>query len=158
MRLLALLLALVVGLGISGCRPQPKNKTRFSQPSRGVAHLLFTRVGPEHVKWSLIGERSWTKAVAEGSALSLDGAYPLNSPDHQGGTNIWEFDLETKSAGGKTAWKVREHGSNGVTAESSGEADGEVRLLVDADAELILPAKQSLARIGQAEITLSIPR
>ena len=157
-RMLALSFALAAGLGLAGCRPALKGKARFAQPRPGVARLLFTRVGPEHFKWSLIGERSWTGAKADGAALSLNGVYPLNSPERQGGTNVWEFDLETKAAGGKTAWKTRVHGSNGVTAESAGEATGDVKLQLDADAELALPATQSLARIGETELTLSLPR
>lgn len=158
MRLLALPLTLLAGLGLLGCRPVPQGKARFAQPRPGVARLLYTRVGPEHHKWSLIGERSWTGAKADGGALSLDGVYPLNAPDRQGGTNVWEFDLETKSVDGKTIWKTRVHGSNGVTAESSGDATGEVKLSLDADAELPLPATQGLARIGETEISVALPR
>ena len=158
MRLLAPLLLLpFVAIG-AGCRTASRPKTRFSQPRPGVARLLFTRVGPEHVKWSLIGERNWTKPKSEGSTFALEDVYPLNATDRRGGTHVWEFDLETKTQGGKTSWKARLHGSNGATATSSGESVGEVQLQIDADTELVLPADQTLAKLGTTRISLALPR
>ena len=110
------------------------------------------------MKWSLIGERNWTSPKADGPSLSLEGVYPLNAADHQGGTNVWEIDLETRTENQQTSWKLRAHGSNGATALSEGRTKGDVRLALDADADLILPASQPLARIGDTTLQLTIPR
>ena len=152
-------LSALSAFGFAGCRPRPTSGAgRFAQPPSGVARLLFTRLGPDHVKWSLIGERNWTSASVDGLTATLGGVYPLNAADRQGGTNVWEIDLATTPQGSYTGWKLKVHGSNGASAESSGRASGSLSLALDTDADLLLPAQQPLARIGDATLKIAVAR
>ncbi len=139
----------------AGCRPAgPSTTSRFSRPPDGTLRVLFTRLSPEHLKWSLIGERNWRKAAAQDARVSLTDVYPLNATDQRGGCNTWEVDLTTQ----KKRWKLRIHGSNGVTAESEGPLDGELTLRIDADTELRLPADTTLASLGKTTLRLQLAR
>ncbi len=117
-------------------------------------HVLFTKVSPEHVKWSLIGERNWIEPQAQGSLLSLRDVYPLNAVDRRGGCFTWEVDLILE----KDQWKAKIHGSNGKTAETSGPRKGDLVLRIDRDSDLRLPADTVLANIGDTPLQLSIAR
>jgi hypothetical protein len=120
-----------------------------------VVRLLFTRLGPEHVKWSILGERNWVRPEAQEASLSLSDVYPLNSIERRGGCHTWELDL----IGEKQTWRLRLHGSNGATAESRiSRGKEELSLRIDQDTELQLPTSTTLASVGSTPIRLTLPR
>jgi hypothetical protein len=141
----------------AGCRPAgPKSQNRFSRPPDGTVRVLFTKISPERLKWSLIGERNWRRATAQDATASLADVYPLNATDQRGGCNTWELDLTVQ----KDRWKLRVHGSNGFTATSEvpkGPGD-ELTLRVDTDTELRLPADTTLAELGKTPLRLQLAR
>jgi hypothetical protein len=128
--------------------------SRFSRPQDGSVRVLFTRVGPEHLKWSLIGERNWVKPDAQGASFRLKEVYPLNATHRRGGCHTWELDL----VGEPKTWRLRLHGSNGATAETRLPREGELEVRIDRDTELRLPAETTLATLGRVPVRLSIAR
>jgi hypothetical protein len=150
--LVSVLLALFF---LAGCRsPSREGASRFARPADGTVRVLFTRLSPEHVKWSLIGERNWVQAQAQGSSLFLREVYPLNAVNQRGGCFTWEIDLILE----KERWKARVHGSNGKTAETGGAKSGELSLRIDQDTDLRLPTDTVLATIGETPLRLSVER
>jgi len=118
-----------------------------------------------HWKWSVIGERNWTRPRAARGQLSLDTTYPLNDPLHSGGCNIWECDLTAERAGGAIRWEAVLHGSNGMTVKDEGTVpspgggpESVVRIEIDQDTVERLPADLGLADIGNTALHLGIER
>jgi hypothetical protein len=133
---------------------------------RIVSRSVPDKPGVLHRKWSLIGERNWSEANATDTVIRLARPSPLNDPEKKSGCNIWECDLiiSPKSTDANTlTWTARIHGSDGTTKEGNGETTvsngmDAVRVELDRDAVLRLPADAVLARIGDKTITLSVAR
>jgi hypothetical protein len=165
-----------LSLLLVGCRTMPNATSNgaLSIPSEGKVRVISRKIvqGPDklHWKWSLIGERNWTTAEATETSIGLSKTYPLNDTAHTGGCNIWECDLTaeriTDSKTGQTVirWTNVLHGSDGTTrtgtgtlsADQTGDADKIVRIQIDQDTLLKLPAETTLARVGDKDITLHV--
>jgi hypothetical protein len=170
------LFVLVAGLptlmGAAGCRrggPDGEQGSLSIPPPdnvRIVSRKIVERA-PErlHWKWSVIGERNWTRPQASGGQISLDTTYPLNDPLHAGGCNIWECDLTAEQANGAIHWGAILHGSNGMTVKDEGSVpstgggpESIVRIEIDQDTVERLPADLELAAIGDRTLRLRIER
>ena len=74
-----------------------------------------------HWKWSVIGERNWSRATASAGRLTLAQTYPLNTPTRSDGTNIWECDLTAERSGAsEIRWTTVLHGIDGTTVQDQG--------------------------------------
>ena len=157
-------------IGGAGCRPpRPEGVGPLALPPDGSAAIVSRAIKETtdtvHWKWSLIGERNWRKADAQGPILSLADVYPLNSVSERGGCNIWEADVTVEKVGSAAHWQARLHGSVGTTVTSEGTADlkgaslrDAVRITQDKDVSPNLPADLTLARIGETEVRLRVAK
>lgn len=160
-----------LSLFVTGCnRAAPKGSGPLQLPADGYVNLISRPVKQNaetfHWKWSVLAERNWRKADAQGGNLSLKDVYPLNDVNERGGCNVWEVDLTVNAPVGTPAtWEARLHGSVGTTVIGKGTADlkgaalaSAVQILENRDTSLRLPVNVALARIGETEIRLTLAK
>ena len=156
---------------LMGCnRAAPRGSGPLQLPAEGYINLLSRSImqSPDkiHWKWSILGERNWRKAEAQGAVLSLSDVYALNNVTERGGCNVWELDLEVTAPNGQPAvWEARLHGSVGTTVVGKGTLDlqgssliSAVRIVETGDTSLHLPADIIVARLGGTDLRLTIAK
>ncbi len=158
----------------TGCKPDvgARGEGALAIPPSGSARVVAVKVEESaarvHWKWSVIGERNWKQATAEGKnrvvRMTLAQTYALNSVSERGGCNIWECDLLVTRAAKPTdpaTYVVTLHGSDGATVTTQGTvASSGDKLPVDIAQSVNtvprLPADVALATIGDIPVTLRI--
>lgn len=158
---------LLLGAGCPSPQTQTGGRGSLSVPQSGSVRIVATQVLStdtlRQFKWTIIGERNWTRAEAKAGVLSLGATYPLNTVDRHDGTNIWEADVTAKVQGDSVSWETRLHGVHGVTVKEAGQEPLNGRTLADAfqvrqrdNIVPTLPADLPLARIGERDLHLKI--
>jgi hypothetical protein len=169
-----------VAIVTTGCHSQPPPAHELDIPPIGSVRIIARQIEQTdrrmHWKWSLIGERNWSRAATTGTDLTLANTYPINDPETRGGCNIWECDLVVERAeapggaasgagGAGLEWSATLHGSDGVTAKSGGPLPGDPHALDDAvsirqsdDTDARLPADVTLATVGGHPVVLHIAK
>lgn len=139
----------------------PTSSSRLAVPPPDRVRVVYAELSSDdqriHAKWSIIGGKNWETPMAKGPVLSLAGGYPLNASLRSGGCHTWEFDLDAQRVAGEWKWKAIAHGSNGKTARSEGTA-ARIEVLLDRDSEERIPCRVTVARIGDDNLVLDIPK
>lgn len=160
-------LLLCFGAGCPSPQLQTGGRGSLSIPQSGSVRIVATEIQStdttRQFKWTIIGERNWTRAEAKNGVLSLGATYPLNTVGRRDGTNIWEADVMAKVQGDSVAWETRLHGIHGVTVKEAGQASLGGRAFADVfqvrqsqGVVPSLPADLALVRIGERDLRLKI--
>jgi hypothetical protein len=158
-------------LALAGCRSTPpESGGNMGFPAAGNIRCLVKKVKEDartvHWKWSFVGERNWTRFENSAQSATVTGSYPLNSPDHVGGTNVFEFDLVVERvAGSETELRVETilHASTAAGSRSAETLEMQraplnalVTIHQTKEDILRLPAEMHLASVGKRKILLKI--
>lgn len=158
-------------LALAGCRSAPPEAGgNMGFPSAGNIRILVKKVKEDartvHWKWSFVGERNWTRFENSAQYATVTGSYPLNSPEHVGGTNVFEFDLiAQRVAGSETELRMEAilHASTAAGSRSAETLEMQkaplnalVTIHQTREEILQLPAEMHLASVGKRKIVLKI--